>query len=215
MPQASKDSVTDSPLFRDLKPAEVEKVLKMSVSGKYDAGAILIRKGEVPSALFLVSGGTARIFNEDILLAEVGSGSILGESFLANASASATIVAGEGLRTLEIPREVFYSLSHEHPQLVFNIFRINFERLRSSNETALREARTREQKLEQLVDERTAALNETLRALKSTNEELAETRDHLLETQKFRQQFLANMSHEIRTPMNAIVGLTNLLMKGR
>ncbi|MFM2136369.1 MAG: hypothetical protein RL021_1769 [Bacteroidota bacterium] len=214
MAETSKESVTDSPLFKDFKPAEIENVLKMSVSGNYETGATLIRKGDVPSALFLVTAGTARIFNEDILLAEAGAGAILGESFLANASASATIVAGEGLRTLEIPREVFYSLSHEHPQLVFNIFRINFERLRSSNETALREARNREQKLEQLVDERTSALNETLRELKSTNEELAETRDHLLETQKFRQQFLANMSHEIRTPMNAIVGLTNLLMKG-
>ncbi len=30
-----------------------------------------------------------------------------------------------------------------------------------------------------------------------------------------RAEFLANMSHEIRTPMNAIVGLSNLLLKGR
>jgi CheY-like chemotaxis protein len=61
------------------------------------------------------------------------------------------------------------------------------------------EARTREEKLKRLVEERTAELNATLEELRYT--------------QKFRDQFLANMSHEIRTPMNAIVGLTNLLIK--
>ena len=75
------------------------------------------------------------------------------------------------------------------------------------------EARSRERKLEQEVQERTKELNETLDELTKTNYELNETKSSLIETQKFRDQFMANMSHEIRTPMNAIVGLTNLLVK--
>ncbi|MFM9028407.1 MAG: ATP-binding protein, partial [Bacteroidota bacterium] len=101
----------------------------------------------------------------------------------------------------------------EHPQLLLNVFRINFGRLRNSNETALLESRNREEKLESQVRERTSELNETLYRLQETNKELSQTRDHLIETQNFRQKFLAIMSHEIRTPMNAILGLTNLLLK--
>ena len=193
-------------LFQGIDPSLVINILESSTQREYSKGTILIQKGSVPSGLFIIAQGDASIFNEDVLLAKVGSLSILGESFLADASASATIVAGENMKAVEIPRTLFYELSSRHPQLILNLFRINFERLRNSNETALREARTREEKLEKEVTERT-------RELKAANEQLEETRDHLIEVQKFRQQFLANMSHEIRTPMNAIVGLTNLLMK--
>jgi signal transduction histidine kinase/CheY-like chemotaxis protein len=52
-------------------------------------------------------------------------------------------------------------------------------------------------KLERLVDERTA--------------ELKEAKNKAEESDKLKSAFLANMSHEIRTPMNAIVGFANLL----
>lgn len=200
-------------LFRNIHAAIVKEILTQAKDKRYNKGDILIEKGAVPDALFIIREGKASIYNEDVLLAELGPLSIMGESFLADASATATIVAGDGLRTIEINRDLFYEMSLKHPQLVFNIFQINFLRLRAANESALREARHREEKLEQLVTERTSELNKTLQQLTATNEELSVTRDNLIETQKFRQQFLANMSHEIRTPMNAIVGLTNLLVK--
>lgn len=153
----------------------------------------------MPDALYIIRKGKVGIYNEDVLLAELGELTIMGESFLAEGTASATTMAITELSTIEIEKETFYNLAIVYPRLVFNIFRINFQRLRNSNETALQEARTREEKLQKLVDERTAELNATL--------------EELRQTQKFRDQFLANMSHEIRTPMNAIVGLTNLLVK--
>jgi len=52
-------------------------------------------------------------------------------------------------------------------------------------------------RLEQLVRERTAAL------------EIAKERAE--ESDRLKSAFLANMSHEIRTPMNAIIGFSNIL----
>ncbi len=202
-----------SNLFLNLEEPVIGEILSKSESKKYLSGDVLIKKGDVPAGLFIIRSGKVGIYNEDILLAELGELSIMGESFLANASATATILAASDLTTLEIKKDVFYDLAIKYPRLVFNIFAINFQRLRASNDSALREARSREEKLEQLVKVRTKELNETLETLRSTNTELSITRDNLIETQKFRDQFLANMSHEIRTPMNAIVGLTNLLIK--
>ena len=200
-------------LFQNIPDNIIEEVLSEAEQTIYKPGQKLIEKGTVPSGLFIIESGTASIYNEDILLAELGSMAIMGESFLADGIATATILAKDELKAVEIKKDKFYSLSQKYPALVFNIFTINFQRLRNSNNAALQEARTREEKLEHLVQIRTKELNETMEELKATNNELSITRDNLIETQKFRDQFLANMSHEIRTPMNAIVGLTNLLTK--
>lgn len=200
-------------LFLNIEDEVIAEILKGSESKDYPIGAVLIEKGKVPDALFIIRKGKVGIYNEDVLLAQLEPYSIMGESFLADASATATTVTLTDVSTIEIKRDQFYKLSVKHPKLVFNIFNINFQRLRNSNNAALKEAHEREAKLESLVNERTKELFETMEVLRFTNNELSVTRDNLIETQKFRQQFLANMSHEIRTPMNAIVGLTNLLIK--
>jgi hypothetical protein len=200
-------------LFKNIPLNVVEEVFSESEVKIYKPGDVLNHKGDIPSALFIIESGVASIYNEDVLLAELPSLAMMGESILADGHAVATIVAKTELTVIEIKKDKFYELSHKYPALVFNVFSTTFSRLRSSNDAALIEARNRERKLEQEVQERTKELNDTLDALTKTNYELNETKSSLIETQKFRDQFMANMSHEIRTPMNAIVGLTNLLLK--
>jgi two-component system, sensor histidine kinase and response regulator len=53
-------------------------------------------------------------------------------------------------------------------------------------------------KLERMVDERTAALQQANTRLEAAN--------------RLKSEFLANMSHEIRTPMNGIIGMTELAL---
>jgi len=206
-------SLMSCDLFKNIEESVIVEILAKANKKEHPERTILIEKGTIPKALFIVTTGKVGIYNEDILLADLDAVTVLGESFLASGTATATIIAKSSISTLEIERDVFFELAKAHPALVFNIFVINFTRLRSSNDSALKEARSREEKLEKLVVERTQELNQTLQELLATNKELSITRDNLIQTQKFRDQFLANMSHEIRTPMNAIVGLTNLLLK--
>jgi signal transduction histidine kinase len=200
-------------LFNGVSQSVIEEILFESELKVYQPNEIINHKGDIPSALFIIESGIASIYIEDILLAELPPLSMMGESVLADGHSVATIKAKTILSVIEIKKDKFYNLSLKHPALVFNVFKTTFNRLRTSNDVALAEARNRELKLELQVQQRTKELSETLDALTKTNFELNETKTSLIETQKFRDQFMANMSHEIRTPMNAIVGLTNLLIK--
>ncbi len=193
-------------LFKNLEDYVIKELLTSAEITTYKKGQTLFHKGDIPAGLFVIRSGKVGIYNEDVQLAILGDLAILGESFLANETATVTIVAESDLYVIIIKKEVFYTLAHIYPQLVINIFAINFHRLRNSNNTALLEARSKEAKLEKLVMERTKDLNATLA-------DLSETRDNLIQTQKFRDQFMANMSHEIRTPMNAVLGMTNILLE--
>jgi PAS domain S-box-containing protein len=62
-----------------------------------------------------------------------------------------------------------------------------------------RELRGYQERLQALVEERTAELAAATEAAQSAN--------------RAKSAFLANMSHEIRTPMNAIIGLSQLLLR--
>ncbi|MFW5837119.1 MAG: response regulator [Desulfovibrionaceae bacterium] len=68
------------------------------------------------------------------------------------------------------------------------------------------------EKLEGLVDHRTAELVEANKRLMDLNGQLSSAKAVAEEANRHKSEFLANMSHEIRTPMNAIIGMSDLTL---
>ena len=68
------------------------------------------------------------------------------------------------------------------------------------------EVATREQRLSQAVEQRTAQLAESMKTAQQAKAQAEEANTT-------KSKFLANMSHELRTPLNAIIGYSEILVE--
>ncbi len=75
----------------------------------------------------------------------------------------------------------------------------------------LRRLRRRQQKLEQMVHEKTAHLQKEIEERRKAEAAMKEAKESAEAASRAKSEFLANMSHEIRTPMNGILGMNQIL----
>lgn len=66
------------------------------------------------------------------------------------------------------------------------------------------------EELENIVENRTAALTNSNEQLMRTNEQYREAKEEAQKIAQARSEFLTNMSHEIRTPLNGVLGMIGL-----
>ena len=84
--------------------------------------------------------------------------------------------------------------------------------IRSRRETE-RQLKRLNEELEQRVQARTNALEQSQDALKKRNFELDQARQEAEKANKTKSAFLSSISHELRTPLNGILGYAQLLQR--
>lgn len=126
---SAKDSVLDSaplprlPLFGELEPAVLQRMLGAFEVRELKAGDYVIRQGDDGREAFLLVRGVLNVVREDatrgpLVLAALGAGSIFGEmALVSDAPRAASVVAVEPTQVLVAQRKHLEALAQKDPTI--------------------------------------------------------------------------------------------------
>jgi ABC-type bacteriocin/lantibiotic exporter with double-glycine peptidase domain/CRP-like cAMP-binding protein len=109
--------------FVHLVPEELRPlVCRMFRHGHFAFGDEIVREGDEPDSLYVLTSGSARVVirrnDADVMLGRLDAGSVFGEAALmAGARRTATVRASEDVEVLRLPREAFDALVDLHPEI--------------------------------------------------------------------------------------------------
>ena len=112
-----------TPLFSDISRADLTDIIKQMKVKQFVGGEVLLRQGEVASALSVLMEGSVRIVltnarGEEVEIGRLRYGDFFGESsVLLDLPTPASLVSEGPGELLVWPREAFEAISSERPQL--------------------------------------------------------------------------------------------------
>jgi CRP-like cAMP-binding protein len=122
-----KDRIADGPvprlpLFSELAPAILQKLLMTFQPREYAQGGFVVCQGEEGIDAFLLVRGVLNVVRErddgPVVLAVLGPGALFGEmSLISRAPRAASVVAVEPAQVLAAPRQVFEALAAKEPAI--------------------------------------------------------------------------------------------------
>jgi CRP-like cAMP-binding protein len=119
-----------------LSPEELRALQSRAITRTFRRGAALLREGEDPTRVLVLTEGRAKAvtYTEDgkeVVLGFLGPGELLGEvATIENRPRSATVIAVEPVTTLALAANDFWSLLDEHPRIWVIVHKIVIRRLR-------------------------------------------------------------------------------------
>jgi len=152
------------PLFSDLPPEELDRLMAALEVVNLKSGDILFREGDVPEHLFIMVTGELEInmgsgTNNEMVLNVLTEGEYFGEMGLIMPGGRRT--AGARARgdvvLLSMSRSRFTELMHGHPQLANAMVSVLSQRLDSTNIATFRDLNEKNRQLQEAYDELKAA----------------------------------------------------------
>ncbi len=129
------------PLFSGLDATTLDKLSSLLVKKEFKRNQTLISQGDLSRSLFLIESGRTKVFSNDedgkqTIFAFLGAGDYCGELSLLDAEPrSASVVALEKTKTLQLSYPQFDAFLKTHPELSYSIFRALTARIREIDET--------------------------------------------------------------------------------
>lgn len=113
-----------STLFSSFEREALVEIVASTELRSYDEGDIIVTEGEPGSSLFLIVGGTVKVFTRtddggNLQLAELGPGDFFGEvSLISGKPRTATITARTQVTAIELDRTSVDRIAENHPEVM-------------------------------------------------------------------------------------------------
>ena len=187
----------ESPLLRLLASLDRSTLNQLMTEHSIDPGEIICYEGERGSAMYVIRSGKVVVVKGSLesptILAYRGPGDLIGEmALLENQPRSATNIAVDHVRLLQIERDGFREWVSSTPAIGMSIMATLSARLRASD------------------DVRASAV-EGGRQLIQQVSRLQTEKEQLLELQRVRQETSDLVVHDLRNPLGTIYGALSML----
>jgi CRP/FNR family transcriptional regulator, cyclic AMP receptor protein len=128
------ESLSSIPLFANLSPRQVRKILKSSSEIRFEAGEVIVREGGRTQTLFVILEGTAKVIRNERTLARRIAGEFFGEvSMIDLRPRAATVTAETDMRCLVLYHADLRKLVFGDPQVAWSLLQTLAGRLRDSD----------------------------------------------------------------------------------
>jgi CRP-like cAMP-binding protein len=119
--RSSSDSGVHT-FLENLRPADWQRLIAGMERRRFEAGDVVMERGEVDRSLFLVASGTVEVIvgegRRNRRVRELGPGSLLGEiAFFDGQPRSSTVRALTSCEVLRLGQDAFEALAARHPDL--------------------------------------------------------------------------------------------------
>ena len=116
------EALRNIPMFANVEPTQLKLLAFTSQRLTFEAGQDLFRLGDVGDSAYIIISGEADVLVDkegtEVAVAKVGKNEIVGEiAILCNVPRTATIRAVTELTALKIPKDLFFRLIAEFPDM--------------------------------------------------------------------------------------------------
>ena len=158
----------------------------------YGWNETVIQKGEVGDSMFLILTGRLKVHDNEHQVAELVAGEIFGElSLLDNEPRSMSVTVVEPAQLGSIKRDDFFDVLKQFPGMTQDIISVLNKRLRNQNDYLIREYKSREEKLKELVTARTAEVMAQKVELEKKNALIAEKNKEMTDSLNYAKRLQA------------------------
>ena len=178
-----KSLISQTPLFSNLPPAEIDTLATELKEKDYPARTVLFREGEFGDKFYIVAAGQIAIIKamdtpNERLLAIRGEGQFIGEMSLLNPDGLRTASARvqSDARVLELSRDDFNILLKREPGLAYKMLSVLSRRLQNAHDEAIRDLKEKNRQLAEAYDNLKAAQEQIIEK-KTLERELMQARE--------------------------------------
>lgn len=130
-----RNMLPEFPFFKSIDRKDLDNILKYFKLKTFDAGSIILRKGDPGGNLYIVASGKIEIINDvGLQICSLGHGEVFGEmSLICEEDVGATVRAFELCEILYLDNKHFNKVLQKYPSLYLYFTRLLAKRLSDSN----------------------------------------------------------------------------------